>query len=444
MSSEKRVWSLSSYKNLVIKHQPTWPNIDEYNECIDQLKKLPSLVYAEEIRSLKREIENINRGDAFILQIGDCSESFDDCEGPKIHNFIKIISQMSSIIQNSTSKKVIKIGRIAGQYAKPRSEEFEMINGEIIPTYKGDNINSYDPNKESRTPNPQRLIQGYYKSTAILNLIRAFTQGGYLEVNNFSNWKSHFYSKELDQIKDFKNVEKKIKSFLSSKESINGKSSNFSKIYISHEGLLLDYEAAFTREDTVKGGIFNTSCHTLWIGERTRGLNEAHVEYFSGIGNPIGIKVGPKFDSEEIVSVIKKVNPENEQNKIMLIGRFGSKNVELELQKLINAVNVEKLNVIWMCDPMHGNTFQIGSFKTRAFEDICLEFKLFVEVCKKNNLKAGGVHLELTGEYVSECIGGITGLSYGDIKTNYKSKVDPRLNAAQAIELSFKISEILN
>lgn len=444
MSSEKSMWSLSSYKNYIIKHQPTWPNIDEYNMCINQLNKLPSLVYAEEIRSLKSEIENIISANAFILQIGDCSENFDDCEGPKIHNFIKIISQMSSIIENSTSKKVIKIGRIAGQYAKPRSEEFELINGEIIPTYKGDNINSYEPNKESRTPNPQRLIQGYYKSAAILNLIRAFTQGGYLEIDNFSNWKSHFYSKELDQIQDFKNVEKKIENFIKSNQNITSTSPDFSKIYTSHEGLLLDYEAAFTRTDTVKGGIFNTSAHTLWIGERTRGLNEAHVEYFSGIGNPIGIKVGPNFNPEEIVSVLKKVNPENQINKIILIGRFGSKNVEFELQKLIDTVNSEKLNVIWMCDPMHGNTFQNGNFKTRSFDDICLEFKLFVEVCKKNNQKVGGIHLELTGEYVSECIGGVTGLSYDDIKNNYKSKVDPRLNAAQAIELSFKISEFLN
>jgi 3-deoxy-7-phosphoheptulonate synthase len=444
MSSEKSIWSLSSYKNYIIKHQPIWPNIDEYNMCINQLNKLPSLVYAEEIRSLKSEIENIVSGDSFILQIGDCSENFDDCEGPKIHNFIKIISQMSSIIENSTSKKVIKIGRIAGQYAKPRSEEFELINGEIIPTYKGDNINSYEPNKESRTPNPQRLIQGYYKSAAILNLIRAFTQGGYLEIDNFSNWKSHFYSKELDRIQDFKNVEKKVENFVKSNQNITSISNNYSKIYTSHEGLLLDYEAAFTRTDTVKGGIFNTSAHTLWIGERTRGLNEAHVEYFSGIENPIGIKVGPKFNPEEIVSVLKKVNPGNHRNKIILIGRFGSRNVECELQKLINTINSENLNVIWMCDPMHGNTFQNGNFKTRSFDDICSEFKLFVEVCKKNNQIIGGIHLELTGEYVSECIGGVTGLSYDDIKNNYKSKVDPRLNAAQAIELSFKISEFLN
>jgi 3-deoxy-7-phosphoheptulonate synthase len=444
MNLKKSGWSLNSYKNYPIKHQPTWPNVDEYTKCINQLKKVPSLVYAEEIRSLKSQLEDVINGNSFILQIGDCSENFDDCHGPKIHNFIKIISQMSSIIESLTSKKVIKVGRIAGQYAKPRSEEFEMINGEIIPTYKGDNINSFEPNKESRTPNPQRLIQGYYKSTAILNLIRAFTQGGYLEMDNFSDWKSHFFSKELEQIQDFKNVEEKIESFIRSNQSLTGVSHDSSKIYISHEGLLLDYEAAFTRTDTVKGGIFNTCAHTLWIGERTRGLNDAHVEYFSGIGNPIGIKVGPKFNPEEIVSVLKKVNPENKRNKIILIGRFGSKNVEFELQKLINTVNSEKLNVIWMCDPMHGNTFQNGNFKTRSFDDICSEFELFVEVCKKNDQQVGGIHLELTGEYVSECIGGVTGLSYDDIKNNYKSKVDPRLNAAQAIELSFKISEFLN
>ncbi len=444
MSSEKSDWSLYTYKNFPIKHQPAWPNVDEYNKCINKLKRVPSLVYAEEIRGLKSEIENVINGNAFILQIGDCSESFDDCEGPKIHNFIKIISQMSSIIENLTSKKVIRIGRIAGQYAKPRSEEFEMINGEIMPTYKGDNINSFEPNQESRLPNPQRLIEGYYKSTAILNLIRAFTQGGYLEMDNFSDWKSHFYLNELDQIHDFKAVEQKIESFIRCNQNLTSVSYDFSKIYISHEGLLLDYEAAFTRTDTVKGGIFNTSAHTLWIGERTRGLNEAHVEYFSGIGNPIGIKVGPNFDPEEVKSVLKKLNPENQGNKIKLIARFGSKNVEIKLQKLINAVNAEKLNVVWMCDPMHGNTFQNGNFKTRAFDDICLEFKLFVEVLKKNHLQVGGIHLELTGEYVSECIGGITGLSYNDIKSNYKSKVDPRLNAAQAIELSFKISDYLN
>ncbi len=444
MSLEKKNWSIYSYKKHPIKHQPTWPNLDEYNNCIEQLKRLPSLVYADEIRNLKSEIENVVSGDAFILQIGDCSESFEDCEGPKIHNFIKIISQMASIIENSTSKRIIKIGRIAGQYAKPRSEEFELINGETIPTYKGDNINSIEPNKESRSPNPQRLVQGYYKSTAILNLIRAFIQGGYLEIDNFSNWKSHFYSKEIDKIKDFKIVEKKIESFLESNKNIDSKSNYLSKIYISHEGLILDYEAAFTRTDTVKGGVFNTSAHTLWIGERTRSKNEAHVEYFSGIENPIGIKVGPNFDSEEILDVLKKVNPENKNNKLIIIGRFGCKKVETELQRLIKTIKSESINVVWMSDPMHGNTFQNGGFKTRNFDDIYSEFKSFVEVCKTNNIIVGGIHLELTGEYVSECIGGVTGLGYDDIKYNYKSKVDPRLNAAQAIELSFKISELLN
>jgi 3-deoxy-7-phosphoheptulonate synthase len=265
-----------------------------------------------------------------------------------------------------------------------------------------------------------------------------------LEIENFNDWKSHFYKAEISELTNYKEIEEKINSFLKSKDISTSHVGELSKIYISHEGLLLDYEAAFTRLDTVKGGVFNTSAHTLWIGERTRGLANAHVEYFRGIENPIGIKVGPNFDSVEICEVIRKLNPKNEANRIMLIGRFGVKNVKTEFQRLIECVSKENLNVLWMSDPMHGNTFQNGQYKIRSFDDIMSEFELFVDLCNSNSVFPAGIHLELTGDHVSECIGGVTGLGFSDVKHFYRSKVDPRLNAVQAIELSFKLSELLN
>ena len=435
-------WDKKSWRKFPVKQQPVWPDQESYSQIIRKLNTLPSLVFSGETRILKERLKTVNSGESFILQAGNCAESFSDCTGPAIHNFLRIFLQMSNIIETISGKKVIKIGRIAGQYSKPRSSDFEIVNGQSLPCYKGDNINEVEPTIEARTPDPKKLLEGYYNSVATLNLIRAFTQGGYSDITFISDWEEHLFSEQVSVSDEYKKFRTEISSLLKfDKES--KKISESDVFFISHEALLLDYEEAFTRLDTIKGGMYDTSAHTIWLGDRTRQLDSGHVEYVRGINNPIGIKIGPDYSPDEIISILDKINPENEEGKIMLIIRMG-KNNPRKIVPLIEKIKELNKNVIWMCDPMHGNTFSHNGYKVRSFDDIFNEIFSFMELCNELDVTAGGVHLEITSDFVTECIGGINGLKLENVQENYITKVDPRLNAAQAIELSLKISKLLN
>ncbi|NVN96624.1 MAG: 3-deoxy-7-phosphoheptulonate synthase, partial [Bacteroidetes bacterium] len=362
--------------------------------------------------------------------VGNCAENFSDCNGPKIHNFLRIFLQMAMVLEFKSKKRVIKIGRIAGQYAKPHSSDFEIVEGEKIPSYRGDIVNDFNKTLEQRTPNPNRLLEGYFRSASTLNLIRAFIQGGYNDISNIKDWESHFFSKEISGLDYYKKFAKDVTMSLDKGANKNFKSD---QIYISHEALLLDYEEIFTRFDTTRGGYYDTSAHFLWIGDRTRQIDSAHIEFISGLGSPVGLKVGPIFEMDEIIAVLKKVNPENKDGKVVLICRMGCKEILNKLPVLIKKIKSENINTTFICDPMHGNTYCHGDIKVRDFEDIVKEITLFFEICKNENTIPGGLHLEITEENVTECTGGINKLKLSDLNKNYVSKVDPRLNAAQAL-----------
>lgn len=437
-------WTKTSWKKYKAQQQPLWPDNRLYNDVIAELKLLPALVFSGETRKLINELSEVNKGKKFILQAGNCAESFMDCRGPKIHNFIRILLQMAFVINSRTNKNIIKIGRIAGQYAKPRSSNYENINNQNLSSYRGDNVNDIETTMNARTPNPARLKEGYYRSAATLNLIRAFIQGGYNDIQNITNWEQHFFEKEIANYLKYKKFAKDItKSFKNiSADSISNNHED--QIYTSHEGLLLDYEEAFTRLDTTFKGYYDTTAHFLWIGERTRQLNGAHVEFFRGVGNPIGVKVGPDHLPDDILKLTKKLNPRNIDGKITIIARLGKKTIEDKLPNLIKKLKNSNRNVIWVSDPMHGNTFTYKSFKVRAFNDITEELRLFFKICKEEGVIPGGAHLEITDENVTECIGGLKGLRLKNVDKNYVSNVDPRLNAAQALELAFILGELIN
>jgi len=437
-------WTPSSWRNFPVKQQPNWPDQKHLEKVVGRLRELPSLVFSGETRKLREAITGVSKGKGFILQVGNCAESFSACHGPKIHNFLRIVLQMALVIKYKTDRQIIKIGRIGGQYAKPRSDDYECVDGERIPSYRGDMVNDCAPTYEARIPNPDRLLEGYFRSAATLNLIRAFTQGGYNEIKNLRDWKEHFFSKDISKLPYYIKLEKDLTSALENKEVIFNTTSERDQLFVSHEGLLLEYEEAFTRIDTTFGGYYDTSAHLIWIGNRTRQSDGAHVEFARGIGNPIGVKVGPDYNLVDLLTLIKKINPKNEDNKLILISRMGHDRIKEKLKPLIQVIKSKKLNVTWVCDPMHGNTFAHNNYKVRSFDDIASEVKSFIEVCKDEKVIPGGVHLEITAENVSECIGGINGLTLSSISDNYVTKVDPRLNAAQALETAFIVSESLN
>ncbi len=437
-------WKVDSWKDYKIRQQPKWADNENLENVLAKLEKLPSLVFSGETRKLKEEITKVNKKEKFIIQVGNCAETFDDCHGPKIHNFLRILLQIAMVIEYKTSVDVTRIGRIAGQYAKPRSSDFEIVNGKEILSYRGDIVNDSKALKNARIPNPERLLEGYFRSAATLNLIRAFIQGGYSNIENLLDWKKHFFNNEISSIEYYKKLEQDLDESIKNGTLEISKKNMYSEIYTSHEALLLEYEQSFTRIDTTFGGYYDTSAHFLWVGDRTRDFDSAHIEFVRGIGNPIGIKVGPKYKDNEIANIIKKINPENEDNKVVLIVRFGVSNIEEKFEQLIQIIKDNNLNVIWMSDPMHGNTFKHGKYKVRDFHDITNEIKLFFKICKKNSVVPGGIHLEITSENVTECIGGIDGIELSHLKKNYETKVDPRLNAAQALELAFIISNQLN
>ncbi|MEP3673676.1 MAG: 3-deoxy-7-phosphoheptulonate synthase class II, partial [Hyphomicrobiales bacterium] len=404
-------------------------------------------VFAGEARALKAELGKVANGEAFLLQGGDCAEAFAEHNPDNIRDFFRVFLQMAVVLTYGAGKPVVKVGRIAGQFAKPRSAPTETSDGVELPSYRGDIINGIDFNEASRVPDPERLIMAYRQSAATLNLLRAFSQGGYANLEHIHGWMLNFV--EGEQSDRYRALADKISEALEFMKAVGITSESAPQLrstdfFTSHEALLLGYEEAFTRVDSTTGDHYATSGHMLWIGDRTRQPDHAHVEYFRGIKNPIGIKCGPSLDPDELVRLLEVLNPEDEAGRITLIARFGANKVGDHLPALVRAVKKSGRTVVWSCDPMHGNTIKATSgFKTRPFDSILSEVKDFFAVHRAEGTHPGGIHVEMTGKNVTECTGGARAISDADLSDRYHTHCDPRLNAHQALELAFLVAELI-
>lgn len=440
-------WYKSNWKNFKLYQKIDWYDTSTLNKVLSELSRLPALVFAGETRSLKKELQEASEGKAIILQCGYCAETFEDCHGPIIHNLIRVILQMSIILTFVTEKKVVKIGRIAGQYAKPRTNDYEIVNNQRLPIYRGDMINSIDPTIEARRHDPERILMAYYKAAATLNLIRAFTKGGYASLSHILDWQKHYFN-DFPIMQKYSNLTKDIIKAINFIKAlgldVNNPQFNEVNFYTSHEALVLEYEEAMTRIDTTTGDWYDTSANMLWIGNRTRYTDSAHVEFLRGVNNPVGIKIGPDYLFEDIKLILHKLNPNNEPGKICLICRFGIDNIEKHLIQLIKDIKINNFNVVWMCDPMHGNTqVYSNNKKYRKFDDIINELKIFWNMLRKEQCIPAGVHLEITADNVTECTGGLRNITVDQLHYNYTTACDPRLNAEQSVELAFILSDII-
>ena len=441
-------WTKSSWRSFTAQQQPLWPDARACEDTLKKLAHLPALVFAGESRSLKKNFAEVLEGKAFVLQAGDCAEEFSRCHGPDIHNLLKVILQMSIILTYAGEKKVVKIGRIAGQYAKPRSSDTEMVDGQKIPSYRGDMVNSPDPTLEGRMPDPRRLLDGYFRATATLNLVRAFTTGGYAALDQVHAWSEASYN-AFPVNRKYEELVRGIKKAIDFMAAIgidsNAPQLNQVALYTSHEALLLEYEEAMTRIDTTTGDWYDTSANMLWIGDRTRQLDGAHVEFLRGVCNPVGVKIGPGYDIDDIKRLVQRLNPENAPGRLSLITRFGAEKINSFLPPLLRAMKMEGFKIVWICDPMHGNTYANNRLqKTRKYKDIRKEISNVWQIHQAEGTIAGGVHLELTGDNVTECTGGSRRLHDKDLQLNYQTNCDPRLNAEQAVELAFELATIIN
>ncbi|GEB69388.1 3-deoxy-7-phosphoheptulonate synthase [Pseudoalteromonas carrageenovora] len=441
-------WNPNSWRELPILQQPQYPDQEELKSVEGQLKSAPPLVFAEETRSLFKQLEDVCEGRAFLLQGGDCAESFSDFNAANIRDTFKTILQMAVVLTYGGKCPVVKIARMAGQYAKPRSADLETIDGISLPSYRGDIVNSFEFTEEARIPDPQRLMKAYHNSAATLNLLRAFAQGGLADLHQVNRWNMGFVAAN-PQKERFQQLADKIQDALEFMEvcginSTIAPSLKETDLYTSHEALLLGYEEALTRRDHLSGDWYDCSAHFVWIGERTRQLDHAHIEFFKGIKNPIGVKVGPGMDPDDLIRLIDAVNPDNIPGRLTLITRMGADVLPEKLPALVRRVQQEGRKVIWSSDPMHGNTEKATSgYKTRSFDNIMREISQFFAVHKSEGSYAGGVHLEMTGQHVTECTGGAYGLSDDDLAQRYKTQCDPRLNADQVLEVGFLVADLL-
>lgn len=442
-------WTPASWRSKPAKHIPSdYPDMAELSRVETTLRKMPPLVFAGEARRLKSLLGDVAAGKAFLLQGGDCAESFKEFHADNIRDTFRLILQMAVVLTFAGGKPVVKVGRMAGQFGKPRSSPVETIEGVELPSYRGDNINGMDFTPESRTPDPQRLLQAYGQSSATLNLLRAFAGGGYADLYNIHRWTLGFVN-DSPQGARYRELSEKISEALTFMAAIGVTPETHPEMhrvefFTSHEGLLLGFEEAMTRVDSTSGEWYDTSAHLLWIGERTRQLDGAHVEFFRGIKNPIGVKVGPTLESDELLRLIDTLNPKDEPGRLTLYGRFGYDKIEQRLPNLLRAVKASGRTVVWAIDPMHGNTLTANTgFKTRPFDRILSEVKSFVDICKAEGVHPGGVHLEMTGQNVTECLGGARALTEGELGDRYHTHCDPRLNGEQALELAFLVAEKL-
>ena len=441
-------WQPDSWRNFPILQQPTYDDPAQLAAVEKQLNKFPPLVFAEETRELYRQLGEVANGNGFLLQGGDCAESFSEFNAPKIRDTFRVILQMAIVLTFAGQCPVTKVSRMAGQYAKPRSSDLETINGVSLPSYRGDIINSFEFTEASRRPDPQRMIDAYHRSAATLNLLRAFAQGGLADLHKVNRWNMAFV--ENNPLKErYQDMAKRLQDTLSFMEVLGINSSNTAALhettlFTSHEALLLNYEQALTRVDTLTDKWYNCSAHMIWIGERTRQLDHAHIEFFRGIHNPVGVKVGPSMTGDELIQLIDAVNPTNDPGRLTLITRMGADTLEAKLPALLRRVKAEGRHVVWSSDPMHGNTKKASSgYKTRNFDDILREIQQFFSAHKAEGTHAGGIHLEMTGQHVTECTGGAYQISEADLAECYETQCDPRLNGDQVLEMAFLVADHL-
>ena len=441
-------WDKSSWRNKKRHQMPEYNDPEELNKVENSLKSLPPLVFAGEVRNLKKDLAKVESGQAFLLQGGDCAESFEEFSADLIRDTFKVLLKMAVVLTFGGKKPVIKIGRMAGQFAKPRSSDFEIINGQKLPSYRGDIINDIEPTIEHRLPKPERMLKAYTQSSSTLNLLRAFSQGGFADISRVHSWVLESTKGQVGYQKFFDLATKITNSleFMSAAGVNSENSDSLRKVdfYTSHEALLLEYEEALCRLDSTTGLPVAGSGHMIWIGDRTRQIDGAHVEFCKGVQNPIGLKCGPSTDPDELIQLCKILNPENEPGRLTLITRFGSELISDHLPKIIKSVKNAKLRVVWSCDPMHGNTIKSSNgYKTRPFEKILAEVKTFFKIHMSEGTFPGGVHVEMTGKDVTECTGGIKSIDDEDLHSRYHTACDPRLNASQSLELAFLIAEEL-
>ena len=431
--------------NLVAAQQPTWPDAAAVKEAVAELESFPPLVFAGECDNLKLRIAEAALGNAFWLQGGDCAETFAGATADSIRNRIKTILQMAAVLQYFSSLPVIKVGRMAGQFAKPRSNNNETRDGVTLPAYRGDAVNDLEFNEKSRTPDPKRLVRVYNTSSATLNLVRAFTQGGFADLRQVHTWNRGFAADARFSAR-YEEMANEIGRAIKFMESAGVDPESFKSVdfYSSYEALILEYETALTRIDSRTNNPYDVSAHFVWIGERTRQLDGAHMDFAEKIHNPIGVKLGPKTTPEEALAIIKRLNPNNEPGRLTFITRMGASLIREKLPPIIDAVNKSGAVVLWVCDPMHGNTYEAPSgYKTRKFDDVMDEVRGFFEVHKKLGTHPGGIHIELTGDDVTECVGGGEQISHEDLASRYETACDPRLNHTQSLELAFLVAEML-
>lgn len=440
-------WSPMSWQQHSYEQAANYPDQNQLAKVVEQLSNLPPLVTSGEIKNLKQAIAKAGRGEAFILQGGDCAESFNECRSDIISNKLKILLQMSLILLHGMRKPIIRIGRIAGQYAKPRSSDHETIDGVTLPSYRGDLVNSQQFDAPSRVPNPKLMLQGYSCAAMTLNFIRALLDGGFADLHHPQRWDLRFVE-HSPQAEEYHAIVRSLSDSLAFIEAIEGSSNNslFNKVdfFTSHEALHLHYEQALTRH--LHDGLwYNLSTHLPWIGMRTAKLDSAHLEFLRGVQNPIGIKVGPSATKEWLTEVMEIINPNREEGRLLLITRLGAKGIDKLLPPLIETVKATKSPVTWSCDPMHGNTETTSDgIKTRHFDNILSELQQAVKIHREMGSYLGGVHFELTGDNVTECIGGARGLSAEDLKHAYRSLVDPRLSYEQSLEMAIQLSKQFN
>lgn len=439
-------WSPETWRTLPIVQVPDYPDAEKLKDVEDKLASFPPLVFAGEARDLKSRLAAVADGNGFLLQGGDCAESFLEHHADNIRDFFRVFLQMAVVLTYAGGLPVVKVGRIAGQFAKPRSKPTETKDGTELPSYRGDIINGSEFTSEARIPDPNRQLEAYRQSAATLNLLRAFAGGGYANLERVHQWtlgfvkdspQGHRYQELADRISETMNFMRACGVTAETTRALNA-----TRFYTSHEALLLGYEQALARQDSTSGDWVATSGHMIWIGDRTRQPDHAHIEFCRGVTNPIGLKCGPSLDSDGLLQLIDILNPNNEAGRLTLICRFGFDKVEQHLPQLIRAVEREGRKVVWSCDPMHGNTISAATgFKTRPFDRILKEVEHFFDIHRAEGTHAGGIHVEMTGQNVTECTGGATAISESDLMDRYHTHCDPRLNADQALELAFLVAE---
>jgi 3-deoxy-7-phosphoheptulonate synthase len=425
--------------------QPTWPDASALRAAVDTLATYPPLVFAGECDVLKTRMAAAARGEAFVLQGGDCAETFENATADNIKNRVKTILQMAAVLTYGASVPVVKVGRMAGQYAKPRSSDTETRDGVTLPAYRGDMVNDYAFTAEARRPDPQRLVRGYHASSATLNLVRAFTQGGFADLRYVHDWNKGFVANAANARyeKIARDIDKAMKFMAACGADFEAMKTT--EFFAAHEALLLDYERPLVRIDSRTGELYDTSAHFIWVGERTRDLDGAHIDFVAKVRNPVGVKVSAGADIDDVLRMIDVIDPAREPGRLTFITRMGAGKIRDALPPIVERVTASGAQVTWICDPMHGNTFSSASgYKTRDFDDVVAEVRGFFDVHQALGTVPGGIHVELTGNDVTECIGGSEKILDADLANNYESVCDPRLNHQQSLELAFLVAEMLS